>query len=84
MADREPYGAELTVNWAAELLKEKGFEVGGLENWGGKATRVVNGVPMTNPEVVNIARQYLEWPSRERLRLRYLNRHQSEFATRRP
>lgn len=67
------------VNWALQLLREKGHSVGLTAYWAGTIKTNVDGVPMTPGEAIKIAAGYSEWPNRERRYLEYLQSLQAEY-----
>jgi len=79
---RPPEGGEFLVNWALQLLCEKGHAVNPPAIWtsDGRIRAAVNGLPMTNEEIINKASKYQEWKGRERLFLEYLNRYQDSLS----
>jgi len=73
-----PQGAEHRRNWAAQLLTEHGHEIGGQQiSSDGTASTLVDNLFLTNPEIIAKAATYPEWRERERLMLRYWNKHQA-------
>jgi len=73
-------------NWASQLLREKGHAIGDPEVWpGGGARRLdmrrlVDGVFMTDEEVINKASGYEEWKDRKGLFWERLRSHQDSLA----
>ena len=82
MAHRAPQGVWHEENWASQFLSEKGLTIGRPEIWSdGSMRRLVDDRCMDNKEIINKARQYEDWKSRERLFVKCLNRHQDSLGT---
>ena len=78
-----PSGAEFLVNWASQLLSEKGHAVDAPAIWtsDGRMRTPVNGLALTNEEIINKASKYQEWAGRKRLFLEYMNGYQDSLTT---
>jgi len=80
-----PKGADFEVNWALQLLRERGDMIGetyAIDAPTGKCQsssgappveRIVNDVWMTDEQVIRQAEQYPEWQGRKGLFLEYKN-----------
>lgn len=79
---RAPKGGEFLVNWALQLLCEKGHAIDPPAIWtsDGRMRTAVNGLPMTNEEIINKASKYEEWRGRKRLFLEYQNGYQDSLT----
>jgi hypothetical protein len=77
----KPKGDCFEVNWASQLLREKGYSIYPPEVWSDGTMRWgVNDVPMTKRQVICTAAQHPEWRHRTRLYLDHLNDYQRSLA----
>ena len=80
-SDIAPQGSAFLVNWASQLLCEKGHQIDPYEIWSDGCMRgAVNGLSMTNGEIINKASRYQEWKGRKRLFLEYLNGYRDSLT----
>ena len=68
------------VNWALQLLREKGHSVGSTACWAGTIKTDVDGVQKTPDEAIKIAAAYSEWQDREHRFLAHLQSRQTEYV----
>ncbi len=66
------------VNWARQLLEEKGHAVGDAFVEKGVVKIDIDGIPRIPGEAIEIAARYTDWPERERGHLEYLRSLQSQ------